>query len=102
MKYTFFLFGYLVWLFLPASALWGHPIPHLNQPLVPTSARPGDPAFTLTVNGTKFVVGATVFWNGSPRPTSVVNSSKLTAAISAADIERPGVAVAGAAVNQIA
>jgi trimeric autotransporter adhesin len=40
---------------------------------------------TLTVNGTGFANGLTVNWNGSPRPTTFVSATQLTAAITAAD-----------------
>jgi len=63
-----------------------NPIPYVNQPLLPTSAVPGGAAFTLTVNGTGFVAGAIVEWNGSARTTTFVTSSQLTAAITAGDI----------------
>lgn len=69
-----------------------NPVPLINQPLVPTSAAPGGAALTLTVNGTGFVQGATLNWNGSPRPTNFVNGSQLTASISAADIASVGTA----------
>jgi uncharacterized repeat protein (TIGR01451 family) len=62
------------------------PVPLVNQPLVPDAAAPGGAAFTLTVNGTGFVSGATVDWNGSPRTTNFISSRQLTAAIAAADI----------------
>ena len=68
------------------------PVPLINQPLVPTSAAPGGAQFTLTVNGTGFVSGATVNWNGSARTTSFVSSSQLTATINAADIAAAGTA----------
>jgi trimeric autotransporter adhesin len=41
--------------------------------------------FTLTVNGTGFANGLVVNWNGSPRPTTLVSATQLTAAISPAD-----------------
>jgi hypothetical protein len=44
-------------------------------------------AFTLTVNGTGFANGATVKWNGADRSTQFVNSTVLTASISAGEIE---------------
>ena len=57
------------------------------------SARPaGSPGFTLTVNGNNFVSGSTVRWNGANRTTTFVNSSRLTAAIPAADIVTSGTA----------
>jgi hypothetical protein len=69
-----------------------NPAPFVNVPLAPGSALPGGPAFTLTVNGTGFLSGATVDWNGSGRSTKFVSSSQLTAQISAADIAKTGTA----------
>ena len=40
---------------------------------------------TLTVNGTNFANGVVVNWNGSPRPTTFVSATQLTAAITATD-----------------
>src|SRR5215831_974803 len=67
-----------------AAAL--NPVPLINQPLVPDAAKPGGAAFTLTVNGSGFVSGTVVHWNGSPRTTTFVSHSQLKAAILAADI----------------
>src|SRR5207249_4766670 len=73
--------------------LWAqNPVPLVNQPLVPAAAAPGGPGFTLTVNGTGFVSGSVVNWNASPRPTTFVSGSQLTASIAAADIETAGTA----------
>ncbi len=66
--------------------LAANPVPVINQPLVPGTAAPGGGAFTLTVNGTGFISGSTVYWNGSSRTTTFVSGSQLTAAINAADI----------------
>src|SRR5208283_3197331 len=52
-----------------------NPVPLVNQPLVPDATAPGGADFTLTVNGTGFVSGSVVNWNGSDRPTTFV---KLT------------------------
>jgi hypothetical protein len=52
----------------------------------------GVSALTLTVNGTNFVNGLVVNWNGSPRPTSFVSATQLTAIISAADTAFQGTA----------
>jgi hypothetical protein len=68
------------------------PVPLVNQTLVPTSAAPGGPAFTLTVNGTGFASGATVRWNGTALATTVVGSGKLTATVPAANIASAGTA----------
>ena len=69
-----------------AFVLANNPTPFVNQPLIPASVAPGGPTFTLTVNGTGFVSGSTVNWNGSPRATTFVNASQLTAAILSTDI----------------
>jgi len=74
------------------SAIAQNPVPLVNQPLVPPDAVPGGPGFTLTVNGTGFVSGATVNWNRTPLPTAFVSGSKLTAAVPAANIAAAGTA----------
>jgi hypothetical protein len=76
-------------LVIPSSSIAAtNPVPFLN-PLVPSATAPGGSAFTLTVTGTGFVSGSVVLWNGSARTTTFVSSSKLTAAITAADIVHP-------------
>ena len=65
--------------------------PALNS-LSPSTAVAGGPAFTLTVNGTNFVSGATVRWNGTARSTTFVSATQLRAAITAADIAAAGTA----------
>ena len=54
--------------------------------LSPVSAMVGGAAFTLTVNGSKFVAGSVVRWNGATRPTTFVSSTQLQASIGAGDI----------------
>ncbi len=56
-------------------------ITHLN----PTFIGPGGAAFTLTVEGTNFIKGATVLWNGDARPTTMVSRTQLRVDISTAD-----------------
>src|SRR5206468_1559577 len=68
-----------------------NPIPTITG-LTPTSATAGGAAFTLTVNGTGFVNGSTVRWNGAVRTTTFVSPTQLTAAIAAADIATAGTA----------
>ncbi len=58
--------------------------------LSPTSAAAGGPAFTLTVNGTGYLSGATVDWNGTALPTTLVSATQLTAAVTASLISTPG------------
>jgi FG-GAP-like repeat/HYDIN/CFA65/VesB-like, Ig-like domain/Cep192 domain 4 len=76
----------LVVLLAPALLGQSNPVPFVNQPLVPATVAPGASAFTLTVNGTGFVSGSVVNWNGSARATTFVNSSQLTATILATDV----------------
>jgi hypothetical protein len=68
------------------AAAGQNPVPLINQPLVPDAVAPGATGFTLTVNGSGFVSGSVVDWNGSPLVTTFVNSSQLTASVPAADI----------------
>jgi len=58
----------------------------------PSAATAGGAAFTLTVNGTTFAVGATVKWNGQDRATTRLSASSLQADIPASDITQPGTA----------
>jgi len=69
-----------------------NPVPLINQPLVPMAASPGGPGFTLTVNGTGFVSGSVVNWNGGVRTTTFVSAAQLTATIFASDIAMAGTA----------
>lgn len=61
-------------------------VPFANQPLVPMTAVPGGATFTLTVNGTGFILGSLVTWNNSPLSTTFVSGSQLTATVPAPDI----------------
>ena len=70
-------------------AINNNPAPTITS-LNPASAIAGGPAFSLTVNGAGFVSGSVVRWNGSARPTTYVNGTRLTASISAADIATAG------------
>src|SRR5207249_2296399 len=60
--------------------------------LSPASMPPGTPGFVLTVNGSNFVAGSEVLWNGSARTTTFAGSVRLTASIPASDIAAPGTA----------
>jgi len=69
-----------------------NPVPLINQPLVPDTAAPGGPGFTLAVNGTGFVSGSIVTWNGTARNTQFVDQGRLAADIPATDIATAGTA----------
>lgn len=74
-----------------------NPVATVNWPLSPAQSKAGAlTGITLTVNGTGFVSGATVLWNGSARTTTFVSSSRVTAAITKADL-----AVASTATVQV-
>ena len=66
-----------------------NPVPTLSS-LSPASATSGGPGFTLTVNGTGFINGSAVRWNGTARPTTFDSSTQLRAVISTGDIASAG------------
>ena len=66
-----------------------NPVPALTS-LSPSSAAAGSGAFTLTVNGTGFVSGSVVRWNGADRTTTFVSATRVTASIPASDITTAG------------
>ncbi len=72
----------------------GNPVPVVSS-LSPASATAGGAQFTLTVNGSSFVSGAAVQWNGSPRTTSFASATQLNATIPATDITAAGTAQVG-------
>ena len=57
-----------------------NPTPAVTS-VAPTAVSAGGSAFTLTVNGTNFIAGSVVQWNGGNRATSFVSASQVTAAI---------------------
>ena len=69
--------------------------------LSPASKTVGETDFTLTVNGTNFVNGSVVKWNGTDRTTTFVSATQLTAAISKVDIAAAGTVHVGHLVASI-
>jgi hypothetical protein len=67
------------------SFVVGNPLPAITG-LNPFWATPGGLDFTLIVNGTGFINSSLVQWNGLSRVTTYFSSTKVTAAITAADI----------------
>ncbi|MGA9983047.1 MAG: IPT/TIG domain-containing protein, partial [Acidobacteriaceae bacterium] len=57
-----------------------NPIPVLSN-VAPTNITEGNP--TISVNGSQFVYGAQVLWNGAAVPTTFVSSTELAAAVPA-------------------
>ncbi len=66
------------------------PVPFLEQPLVPTTAAPGTTDLSLVVNGSGFVSGASITWNGVSLATKVASGSQLSATVPAADLAQAG------------
>ena len=58
--------------------------------LSPASATVGGPAFTLTANGSGFVTGAIILWNGTQLPTTLINYTQVTATVPASSIATAG------------
>jgi hypothetical protein len=68
-----------------------NPTPTITS-LSPSAKPVGSAAFALTVNGANFTPVSTVLWNGSPRSTTFVSATQLTAAIDAVDVAAVGTA----------
>lgn len=67
-----------------------NPKPTLTS-LSPVQAIGGAPAYTLIVDGSNFVSGALVRWNGSNRVTTFVSPTQLSATITVADLRTAGI-----------
>jgi hypothetical protein len=61
-----------------------NPVPTVST-LAPSSVLVGSPAGTITVTGANFVSGITLAVNGSPRTTTYVSATQLTASLTADD-----------------
>ena len=68
-----------------------NPAPTLSS-LSPNAALAGSGTFTLSVTGTNFVNTSAIRWNGSPRTTTFVSGTQLTALIPATDVATAGTA----------
>jgi hypothetical protein len=77
---------------IAVQASAANPVPLINQPLLPVAIKPGSAGFTLTVNGTGFVSGAVVKWNGNVRTTTFISKSRLTASILSTDVAKASTA----------
>jgi hypothetical protein len=62
-----------------------NPVPGITT-LVPAEATSGSSGLTLTVDGSDFVAGSVVNWNGTPRPTTFVSRTRLTVSVDAANL----------------
>lgn len=68
-----------------------NPLPALTS-LNPSSALVASGAFTLAANGSNFIPGTTVLWNGLSRATTYVSPTQVTASINASDVRAPSTA----------
>lgn len=66
-----------------------NPAPVLST-ISPAIATAGSATFTLTVTGSDFVSGSTVYWGSSALATTLVGATQLTAQVPAADIPTAG------------
>src|SRR2546423_3461591 len=65
----------------------------IRRPPSPTLSPSAAPSLPLTADGSNFVSGATVQWNGAARTTTFVSATRLTASIPASDIATAGSAM---------
>jgi hypothetical protein len=65
-------------------------VPGLTS-LSPTFTSAGSAAFPLTVNGSGFISGSTVYWGSTALSTQFVSASQLTAQVPAAQIVSAGI-----------
>jgi hypothetical protein len=68
-----------------------NPVPTTST-LSPATVSAGSPAITLTVNGSRFVSGSVVLWNGQSLTTRLISGARLTAVIPADKFALPGIA----------
>jgi len=66
-----------------------NPVPAITG-LNPSSTAAGSGGFTLTVDGTGFIAGSAVRWNGADRGTTYVSATRLTASIPGGDVDSAG------------
>jgi hypothetical protein len=59
--------------------------------ITPSTLVAGSPGFTLTINGTNFVNGSTVNFNGVSRAVTFVSPTQITTSVLPADVVSPGI-----------
>lgn len=74
---------------LPLSVVY--PVPTVSL-LNPAAVSAGASGLTLRVQGTGFFPASTVLWNGTAKPTQFIDSTALSATISASDVSAVGTA----------
>ncbi|MGP8261191.1 MAG: chitobiase/beta-hexosaminidase C-terminal domain-containing protein [Acidobacteriaceae bacterium] len=66
-----------------------NPVPAISG-ISPAFTNAGGAVFTLTVNGSGFIAGSTIYWGTSALSTTYVSTTQLTAQVLAADISTTG------------
>ena len=64
-------------------------VPNISQ-LSPGSVTAGGPGFVLTIDGSNFGMGASVFWSSVSHNATYLTGQQITTMISASDIANPG------------
>jgi hypothetical protein len=70
-----------------------NPVPAING-ISPAFTNAGGAVFTLTVNGSGFIAGSTVYWGTTALSTTYISATQLTAQVPAVDIATGGITVA--------
>jgi hypothetical protein len=88
-----------IWILLAAALLLpscggvvNNPTPSLTS-IAPTSINAGQPAFTLTANGSGFAPQSLIYWNGNAVSTIFLSTNQMQATIPTSFISTPGTAM---------
>lgn len=73
------------------SSTTTNPVPALTT-LSPSSIAAGSTTFTLTINGSNYVSGASILWNGTSLSTNFVSNTQLTTSIASSLVASAGTA----------
>lgn len=66
-----------------------NPVPAISS-LLPATVDAGSQARTLTINGTGFIAGSTVTFNGVPKTVTFISQTQLTLPLTAGDLAAAG------------
>ena len=66
-----------------------NPVPTITS-VSPATLQAGDPAQTLTINGTGFMSASTVTFGGAPKAMTFVSETRLTVPLTASALQRAG------------
>jgi hypothetical protein len=83
----------------PAATFNVNPLAPTITSLNPSKAAAGNPAYTLTINGTNFTATSTAMWNSTALAVTYVSAKQLTVAVPASLIA--GIGTAGVTVSNV-